>query len=393
VESCKGLRYFNSFESFDHTTFAGAGARQRRSDGGSGRDGLHFVGAGRAGSEVSDTGRHDSRSRDAAAAAVFAIFCVRRGLVTRPAGQTLTRGGGARERAAAGDRGDSPAGEACTGTAGVKHRKTYGARVYENCDDYGQGSAGIDVFCVRVKPVPEISADASAVRSVGTISGSAVCFALRLAGGSGAGAQWGTVFDWQVRTAGDCVERAGLAQHYCIPRDHAAERGTACGAGCDLLGYPVLAVSRVVCTALGGEGGAEVSAQKKKQIPRCARNDRFILLLGLRNSAEAEVFDFQVFVHAVLGAFAAQAGFFYPAERRDFGGDEASVDADDAVFEGFGDAPDARQILPIKIGGETEFGGVGERDGFGFGCEAEQRGDLAEGFFARDGRLICTFLH
>src|SRR6266852_5146477 len=105
------------------------------------------------------------------------------------------------------------------------------------------------------------------------------------------------------------------------------------------------------------------------------------------DAAEAQVFDFDEFVDAVFGAFAAEAGFFYAAERSDFGGDEAAIDADDAVFEGFGDAPDAGDIAAIEIGREAELGVVGESDGFGFGLEAEERSDGTEGFFAGDGHL------
>jgi len=63
--------------------------------------------------------------------------------------------------------------------------------------------------------------------------------------------------------------------------------------------------------------------------------------LGSGDAAKAEVFDFEILVHTVFGAFAAEAGFLYPAEGGDFGGNEAGVDTDDAVFESFGDAPDA----------------------------------------------------
>jgi hypothetical protein len=38
--------------------------------------------------------------------------------------------------------------------------------------------------------------------------------------------------------------------------------------------------------------------------------------------------------------------------RCDLGRDDALVDADDAVFEGFGDAPDAADIAAVEIGGE-----------------------------------------
>jgi len=36
----------------------------------------------------------------------------------------------------------------------------------------------------------------------------------------------------------------------------------------------------------------------------------------------------------------------------DFAQDDAFVDADDAVFEGLGDAPDAADVAAVEIGGE-----------------------------------------
>src|SRR5205807_8949150 len=84
---------------------------------------------------------------------------------------------------------------------------------------------------------------------------------------------------------------------------------------------------------------------------------------------------------------AAEAGFLHAAKGGDFGGDEAAVDAHDAVFKRFGNAPDAGDVAAVEIGGETEFGIVGEGDGFRFGFEAEERSDRAESFFASDGHL------
>ena len=50
---------------------------------------------------------------------------------------------------------------------------------------------------------------------------------------------------------------------------NAAHRRSACGAGDDLLGISVLAVSRFVCTTLGGEGESEVAvgAQSGASLP------------------------------------------------------------------------------------------------------------------------------
>src|SRR5207253_7604362 len=112
----------------------------------------------------------------------------------------------------------------------------------------------------------------------------------------------------------------------------------------------------------------------------------WLVALG-SDAAEAEVFDFDEFVDAVLGAFPAEAGFLYAAKGSDFRGYEAAVDADDAVFEGFGDAPDASDVAAVEIGGKSKFGVVGESDGFGFGLEAEERRDRAKRFFAGEGHL------
>jgi len=57
----------------------------------------------------------------------------------------------------------------------------------------------------------------------------------------------------------------------------------------------------------------------------------------------------------------------------DLGRDDALVDADDAVFEGLGDAPDAADVAAVEIGGEAELGVVGHLDRIGFALEAVER--------------------
>src|SRR5439155_1797528 len=74
------------------------------------------------------------------------------------------------------------------------------------------------------------------------------------------------------------------------------------------------------------------------------------------DAAEAEVFDLEKLLDAVVRALAADAAFLHAAERRDLGRDDALVDADDAVFEGFGNPPDAADVAAVEIGGEPEFG-------------------------------------
>jgi len=48
----------------------------------------------------------------------------------------------------------------------------------------------------------------------------------------------------------------------------------------------------------------------------------------------------------------ADAAFLHAAERRDLGRDDALVDADDAVFEPLGNAPDAADVAAVEIGGK-----------------------------------------
>src|SRR5215813_12682053 len=100
------------------------------------------------------------------------------------------------------------------------------------------------------------------------------------------------------------------------------------------------------------------------------------------DSAHAQVFDLQEVLDAVLRAFAAEAGFLHAAEGRHLGGDDARVDADDAVLDLLGHAPDAADVPAVEIGGETKLGVVGEADGVLLGLETEEWRDRAEGLLA-----------
>src|SRR5260370_436317 len=102
------------------------------------------------------------------------------------------------------------------------------------------------------------------------------------------------------------------------------------------------------------------------------------------NTAEAEVFDLEELVDAVMRALAADAAFLHAAERGDLGRDDALVNADDAVFQGLGDAPDAADVAAVEIGGEAELGVVCHLYRLGFGLEAIERRDRPEGLFPRD---------
>src|SRR5688572_23328428 len=79
---------------------------------------------------------------------------------------------------------------------------------------------------------------------------------------------------------------------------------------------------------------------------------------------DRERFHIEIFVDAVARAFAAEAGLFHAAEGRGLRRDEASVDADDAVFECLGHAPDPADVASVEIGREAVLGGVGEGDRF-----------------------------
>src|SRR5213082_532070 len=93
------------------------------------------------------------------------------------------------------------------------------------------------------------------------------------------------------------------------------------------------------------------------------------------DAAHAEVCDFEEFLDAVFRAFAADAAFLHAAEGGDLGRDDALVDADDAVFEGLGDAPDAADVAAVEIGREAELGVVGHLDRVLLALEAVERGD------------------
>src|SRR6516225_11097674 len=97
------------------------------------------------------------------------------------------------------------------------------------------------------------------------------------------------------------------------------------------------------------------------------------------DAAHAEVFDLEELLDAVFRAFAADAAFLHAAEGRDLGRDDALVDADDAVFEAFGDGPDAADVAAVEIGGAAKFGVVGDLDRLVVGLEAVERRHRAEG--------------
>src|SRR3990172_8742001 len=91
------------------------------------------------------------------------------------------------------------------------------------------------------------------------------------------------------------------------------------------------------------------------------------------DAADAEVLHFEELFDPVLGALAADTGLLDAAERRDLVGNNSDVDADHAVLERLGNAPDAPDVAAVEIGRETVFGIVGKPDQLLLGLEAEQR--------------------
>src|SRR6266436_9877153 len=72
-------------------------------------------------------------------------------------------------------------------------------------------------------------------------------------------------------------------------------------------------------------------------------------LRGCSHPRHHYVFDLDIFFHAVMRTFASQAALLHAAERRHFRRDQASVDADHAGLQGFGDAPDTAEIARIEV--------------------------------------------
>src|SRR4051812_13252183 len=100
----------------------------------------------------------------------------------------------------------------------------------------------------------------------------------------------------------------------------------------------------------------------------------------LVEAADQHVFHLEVFLDAVLRAFAAEARVLHAAERRHLGRDDAGVRADDADLHPFRDAEDAADVAAVEVAGEAELGVVGELDHLVLALEADERRHGAEGF-------------
>ena len=81
------------------------------------------------------------------------------------------------------------------------------------------------------------------------------------------------------------------------------------------------------------------------------------------------------------------AAFLHAAEGGDLDRDDALVNADDAVFERLGDAPDAADVAAVEIGGEAELGVVGHLDRLGLALEEVERGHRAKGLLLGDDHV------
>ena len=101
----------------------------------------------------------------------------------------------------------------------------------------------------------------------------------------------------------------------------------------------------------------------------------------IQDVPNAEVFDLDIFFHAVVRAFAAQARLLDAAERHVLGGQNADVDAHHAVLQRFGHAEDAAHVAAVEVAGQAKLGVVGGVNRFLFGLEAEHRRQRAKGFF------------
>src|SRR5436190_12260555 len=88
-----------------------------------------------------------------------------------------------------------------------------------------------------------------------------------------------------------------------------------------------------------------------------------------------------------MGALAPETAFLYAAERSDFGGDQAGVDADHAGLQRFRHAPDPAEIARIEIRRQAERRVVAHRDHLSLVLETEHRREWPEGLFMRHQRI------
>src|SRR5450631_4234541 len=82
----------------------------------------------------------------------------------------------------------------------------------------------------------------------------------------------------------------------------------------------------------------------------------------LTHSADADVFDFGVIQNSVLGPLAADPGFLDAAERSHFSRDDAGVQSDDSVLNGFRHTPASGKVARIEISRQAELRIIGHRN-------------------------------
>src|SRR3954470_10198290 len=92
-----------------------------------------------------------------------------------------------------------------------------------------------------------------------------------------------------------------------------------------------------------------------------------------------------------MRSLASETRLLYAAEGGDLGRDGARIEADHAEFQPLADAPGTGKALGIEVGGEAEWGSIGDHDGLLFRLEAEERRDGAEGFFGGEQHVDRRF--
>src|SRR5579863_7072539 len=116
--------------------------------------------------------------------------------------------------------------------------------------------------------------------------------------------------------------------------------------------------------------------------PEPPRSRRGVSSLG--EAAHAQVFDVDVLVDAVARAFAPETGLLDAAEGCDRSADQPGIDAYHPALERARHAPHAADVTRIEVGGQSEFGVVGQPDRLGLVPEAEQRRDRTKDLLLRE---------
>src|ERR1035437_5906140 len=99
----------------------------------------------------------------------------------------------------------------------------------------------------------------------------------------------------------------------------------------------------------------------------------------LEDVSNAEVFNLNIVIDAMVRTLTPQAGLLDAAKRHMLGRENADIDADHAVFECFADAEDASDIAAVEVAGQAKLGVVGGKDYFLLGLELEHRRERAKG--------------